>query len=502
MRLRAAILWDGTVLTSPGHYACRYAQNTLEALGIHAQFVKALSAHPTAAMLAGDYDLIVIPLLRSGNQAVFGKFLTGAVTVPVFCCGVDTGTIASVPGAATAETATFNDARFALAPDRLLYTNGRRYTLSVSAPVEVQVLVEGAADTTMKSAWRYTADASSGRYLYLCTLWERYNLLPYLIQRAITDGVLDGSRIQKIPVILSIDHINGGGLFQTGDGTELGGFQAQPDNIAHLGDLLRSMGGICYTDLEERWISANGTAPNTGTTTGELLANLREYSDVFRYLATHNHLLDNEWTNPWAGGIAKATLDASYQSTKAAIESLGLTVTTDLATFRGNNYGRNDIELITREVTKAASVDGATIKVGYGYRAVRSTDGNYAQCWPRIPNPLVSGVPPWHWRFRPHRHRGVTIIPGRDFGFANNNVDAAVKIKFQSWSSVTEAYSCGTIGYFHHDDFEDVSKQPSGVSTGGMNDTYGVTTWQRYADMQAMCPDTLDIGCDLTRYIP
>ncbi|MES0327077.1 MAG: hypothetical protein ABUK13_02690, partial [Gammaproteobacteria bacterium] len=221
--------------------------------------------------------------------------------------------------------------------------------------------------------------------------------------------------------------------------------------------------------------------------------------------ATHDHL--NEYlttTTPWdAGntGRSKTNLDSYYQATVTAMESIGLTPDTTLATFATNKVGVNWFELGSPETSHKSSVDDLTVQAGYGFIAMRCSALN-TDSYPKsfIPNAAAAKVPNHFLKSRT-KHRGIAVLVGRDGGITNSNGNSYDKNAFNSTGQGFEALNNGTMIYYHHDDFEDVTVQPSGTSTGGLNDTFGLLTWQVMADYAAMCPNTVDFGADVNNYI-
>ena len=503
--MKALVLWDSWY-GEAGNYRIAHAVNALHGMQIETQLRLMDSVSPTVAdmnayIVAGDFDIVVISAISSSNRPTVARFIDGSLNCPVFCLGVFTNN-ADIKGVSASTGAAFAEAQFTANAGQL-FTNSYSFTLDagVSAPAETTSLVDlvSAARTI---AWKYTPDASIGNYVYYTALQDRNGLLNLLVQEAINDGKISASDVSRAPLLLGIDHINAGGLFATGGGTELGGFQFQPDKIAVLGALLRANKGVCYTDVEQKWVNDNGTAPNSGTTTGELLANLQEYDNEFKKCATHDHLnFYTTTTTPWIASRTKTFMDNTYQATKTAIEGIGLTVDTTMATFAGNLVGVNWWELGSPDVSHTSSKDDLTVQAGYGFKFARTAPESQ-NSWPKgfIPS-STSAVPMMHWLRSKAQFRGITILSGRDAGETNNDNDSLVKNAFESTSQGFEALCNGTVMYYHHDDFEDVTVQPSGTSTGGLNNTYGLQTWQIMADYASLCPDTVDFGADLNNYL-
>ena len=507
--MKAMVMLDTVQFPDAGDYRTRGVVNALISMGIETEFHVAQSAgqDPTATDLnsliaAQNCDMLVIPYYTGTNRGYHDNYLNGdIITVPVFVCGVVTNLGLNGASGYYDTSATFAQAEI-VSTGGAIYTNTRRHALATeTAPAESAPIVRGTgADAAGVTVWRYTPDGS--KYVYYSSAAGRYNMLHLMIQDAIDKGLLSAPP-KRAPIILNIDHINDGG-----DAPHDGGFQEQPDRLKLIGDLALKHNGVCYASLEKAWING-GTGGNlgNGTTSGTLLQNLKDYSDVFKYIACHDH--NSVYTLGTAPGDAvnnqesKANIDASYQATKTATEGLGLTVNTDFAHCAGNRFGLNFLDLAQPGTDYSADPNGATPKAGYGFKVARvSSQGNASESYPvGFGLPSATADLPVHWMANRAYYKGILVsIPNRDGGTANGAVNDLSK-DFTAFSYVVEQLNTGMITYHHGTDFEDASIRSGGLSTDGNAMTRGLLMWQTGSAYADACRDTVWFGADINYYV-
>ena len=505
--MKALALLDSSQFTTPGEFRVKAVTNALYSMGFDVDFYTSISVgqSPTvsdldALIVAGGYSCLVVTNYTGSSRGYYDQYMNGTMSVPVFVCGVVTNL--GLNGVTT--TYYDNAAVFAQAEivktGGIIYTNTRRHQLSnETAPAQTVALVRGTgAESPAVTAWKWTPDGIN--WVYYTNSVGIHNLLHMLVQAAIDDGVLP-KPAKPAPVIVNIDHINDGG-----DAPHDGGFQEQPGRLALIGDILRQTNGVCYANLEKAWINNDNGNLGGGTTSGDLLKNLQEYSDVFRYIASHDH---NQFYTAGNGAndandnqTAKTLIDASYQTTKSSIESLGLTVNEDFAHMAGNRFGTNFLELAQDAVDYTCDPNNAVPKQGYGFKVVRvSISPTANESYPFIGGiPSTTSVPPTHWLKSPLYFRGMLFINNADGDTANGGVNS-LSLDYTAFSFITRQLNCGLITYHHGTDFEDASVRTTGLSTDGNAMTRGLLTWQTGRNYALACPDTVKFGADILHYI-
>ncbi|MCK4500844.1 hypothetical protein KAU11_10115 [Candidatus Babeliales bacterium] len=515
VKLKAAILLDITsgtpVVDSPGHYAAKHVSGCLAAMGIGYDFVHLDLTNylPTTGHISANYDLVVIPILNSNNRNNTERFWTptantytpadDALTIPCFVLGAELRQCVGVDSSAYYDvSAVYAEGVLSADNSIEIQTLAQRHVYEAQTlPVISTPIIEDPADDSAVSAWSYSSGVSGDGTAYFSDQKVNINILPLLIQTAINDGQLSLDSIRQLPMVLTLDHLNGDGA------TGSGGAQEQPEIVSQLGSILRKYGGICYASMEKAYIDGS-----SGTTTGDLLANIIEYQNEFLLIACHDHQVpyNTDQTNsssPRTAMQTKTDINASYQATKAAIESLGLSVNTDFAHFANDRANDNFFQLGSRDVSSTSDQAEASVKAGYGFRAARV--GDVTQSWPTVVKSTgTTGVPVRHWLESPTVHRDITLVPGSDIGNLNvNTTDSAAQI-LQSRFNVTNlsltAPATGYVYYLHPYACEDVFLR-GGTSSNGKKDTYGIYAWTQWAKMAAFCKNTLNFGADITNYI-
>lgn len=520
--MKAAILLvaDSTMSASgaysPGDAYVRAAAMACASMGIDVVYRKVSATVPTVGTVNAswtDIDLIIVPRYTSITRPVFQRFNSwiggvGVTICPVFVLSCNYFH-ASMLGASAAYDA---GAVFAISQHigsgATVPTNTRRMTenAAIVAPAEVRPIVAGTgADAAAMTSWRYTPDGVS--YAYFSTSEHRFNHLHILVQDAVNLGIMDKPP-HPAPLLLNIDHINDDGDPAHAGG--IGGWQENPQRIADVGSVLRRYGGICYTSIDARWI--DGTK---GTTDGVLLANLKEYSDVFKICACHDHgnyytTEANSADDPIANQQTKSNISTWYNYYVTQTESIGLEVSTDFLHFAGNRAGTNTWELASPDTSIMSDPNETTAQAGWGAKMCRL--GLTAESWPARSARNDTDKCERHWLYGPHRFRGITFVHSMDAGSDYNNDGTAAKVVRAKWNSYMpwlQGITTGLAAYYHAEDFEDVAWRTANLpgapttSSGGVAvEMYGLDVWTWLGQLGNACPDTIDFGADVTRYLP
>ncbi|HSH28684.1 MAG TPA: hypothetical protein VK971_02160 [Thiohalobacter sp.] len=484
-------------------------------MGIDVVYRKVSSTVPSIATVNSqwtDIDLIIIPRYTFLLKTPFARFVnfsggTGVTICPVFSLSANFYD-AAMYGASSAYDA---GATFATSyhpnSGASVPTNARRMTqdASITAPAEVIPIVRGTGDdATAMTTWRYTPDGAM--YVYHSTSEHRFCHLHLMMQDAIKMGIMDAPP-HPAPLILNIDHINDGGEPAAVGG--VGGWQENPQRIADVGAVLRQYGGICYTSIDARWI--DGTL---GTTTGDLLTNLKEYSDVFKICASHDHgnyytTETNSADDPISNQQTKTNISTWHDSYVTATEGIGLSIDDTFIHMAGNRAGTNTWELATPDSSRLADPDETTAQTGWGTKMARL--GLTVESWPSRSARNDTDKCERHWLFAPHRFRGITFVHSQDAGtdYNDDGTDAkVVRAKWNAFMPWLQAITTGLAPYFHAEDFEDVAWRTANLagspttSSGGVAvEMYGLDVWTWLGKLGSYCSDTIDFGADVTKYL-
>ena len=516
--MRALILYvpGSTGGNDPGDDGPRDAANMCASMGIKPVFFPGIKTGTTGwdaadldkVIAACGIDLVINPTnTTAGTDGRYAALNISAGqlanNIPVFLLSVNHSSSTYISGVEVTQIGAAGDYVKATIASTggTIYTAGKRWTLKTATGSEVITpLVYDEATPANVSAFKYSPDGTTWVYADGINL-SGVNLLHLLVQEAINDGVL-AKPPKKSPVFLNIDHLNSPGDTYT-DGTDpddtMGSIR-QPEIIATMGEMLRQGNGVCYASIEQ------GFAP---LHTAALTANFAEYSDVFKYIACHDHnvgaasdLVDGTYLNGGAGaaGVAlssqetKAAIAASYASTAAIITGLGLTVNADLAHFAGDAVGPNFFELAQSATMLTADPTDTTAQAGYGFKMARiATTYNQGTAYP-----VTSKND--HWLRAKTKFRGIVCLRGVDTG-PENGAAVALNLDFRAWQYNVFATNSSRMMYQHIPEFEVAANNPTGLISDGTAFARGYLTWQTGIDYQAACPDVYNWGADINDYI-
>ena len=520
--MRALILCDATLNTGPAQLNVRVAANACYSVGIKVEYLGVTTTSPSVASLNsaafGDIDLVIIPSLTSAVLATYSRFYDGTVEKPVFVLSKNTinSTFKGVVTNSYADSGVHWYSTTVTATGSPIVVVSRRAILvAQTGPAESIALMDGGDVGTTSggnaiAAWRYTPDGVNYVFYSATDFGSdgmRFNPFHLFLQNAVDLGLILAPP-KKAPCFIVLDHVNDAGEPTAAGGQ--GGWQENYRPLATLGSYLRSKNAVALASIERVWEDGG-----QGTTTGDLLATLQEYQDVFKVCPYHDH----EFPHNTAAADSQSPIDSARSKTDMAgsngisgtvtsITNLGLTPDYTFGHFSLDRSNDNLWQLATPRTTKMASTDNLTIQAGYGMLAARISAST--ESWPaNVRGGDGTQAPPWHWMEKPIAHRGITFITGLDTGatsMAPNFIPARDIYGLQK--GITTNLISGTMAYLHAEDFEDVAWRtanlagnPTTSSGGVLTTTYGQAAIENLGGYCDSCPDTTKFGAHPAEYL-
>lgn len=439
-----------------------------------------------SATISANYDFIVFPEHKAGYDAIVDD---AAITIPMISLYAQAG--ATGFGASSGVTGSrigigdkwldvpFTNEAFIAAYTgyyALDTTNGKALA-TVSATEPNEGVFTGAAQTNAGTVAAWRNPTAGGSYLYASahdSLIHAY--LPFLLQEAINDGVLDSSVIRKAPLTVDLDHLNGD--FSEADPTII-------DKIAsYIPD-----GGMMWAGMNN-----GGTLLSAMTTA--VRDKLRQYSGTkFKY-CYHNH-----GTNITSGNfpncveaVNKVAQDADYQLSLGYMTALGLEFHQPGYYNSGANmWSESTLELFSRNVSVRSSPDNLTSQAGYGFKVFRCIRTS-TRCGPSKEN--------LHYNQHKHQHTAHNILILTTWDLANGNLNggSALDMPYATiakWRNnfrwIGQAISMGMTLYMHDEDFIAADQSP-GIKQ------HGYVQMQILADISTYLKDVVHGFADPVNY--
>lgn len=431
--------------------------STLDALGI--SIGRASVGNLPSSAVVNSYDFIVFPQTKAGYDGIINN---ATITIPIFALFASAGSagFGSTPGVSGTRSGLadrwldvpFTDQAFVAAyGGSYTLTDGKALaTVSATEP-NVNAVFAGAAQTNAGQVFAWRTATAGGNFLYVSAHDPNNGgYLPFLIQEAINDGVIDKPP-RRAPLSVDLDHINGQYA------------HAEPALIDKIASYVPE-GGVLWCGY------FNANVAYFDNMSAAVLSRLKKYSgNKFKY-CWHTHVKNiTSGTYPNITELVnKVTQETDYLADRAVWEGLGLEHHYPAYYNPGSNmWTESSMALFTADTSITADGGDAVTQQGFGFRVFRST----RQSERAAPQKTLLRHNQHAYK---HTAHGILILATWDMSYGSEpfpNLDMpynAIADWRKNFNWLCNAISTGMTLYLHDEDFETTTTaQDPGIEQHG-----------------------------------